>query len=224
MASYVLVALVGGVVGLGELLSRYRGSTGFVLRTYITYLYVGINVAASVAALILIRTFDWTFGVDGGSDAVRVTQVLVAGFGAMAFLRSALFVVRVGDADVPVGPGAFLTGLAETADAALTRRVDINEIAIRSEFAQLARRLSFVKAESTLPLYALALKRDVTPDDQARIAREVEQLRMAANLPDQSKVVVLGLAIMELVGPEVFALAIELAGNELDAEEASHDD
>jgi hypothetical protein len=215
VTDYLVVGLLGGTVGLGELVSRYRLHAGFVMRHYITYIYVGINIAASIGALVLIHTFDWTFGVESGGDAVRATQVLVASFGAMALLRSALFVVRIGDQDVAVGPGAFLTGLAETADAALAQRIDLNEIATRARFARLALHISWDRAKLTLPVYTLALIRNVAADAQSELADQVQKLDQS-NLDDHAKVATLGLTLINLVGPKVFAVAIDLAEAELE--------
>jgi len=223
MVDYLIVSLLGGVVGLGELVSRYRNYTGFVLLNYITYIYVGINVAASIGALTLIHAFDWTFGVDSGPEAVRTTQVLVASFGAMALLRSALFVVRIGDQDVQVGPAAFLTGLAETADNALARRIDMRNIATRAKFARLARDLSWDRARMTLPVYVMALMQNVTPEEQQAVAEQVNRLDVSS-LDEQGKVASLGLLLINVVGPEVFAIAIDLAQEDLERRpDVAHD-
>lgn len=106
---YVAVALLGGLVGAGELSSRYRDAPGRALYTRPVLFYILLNIAASVIALALTHTFGWTFGASGkpGDATVRWTQVLVAGIGAMALFRTSLFTVRAGDRDIAVGPGSF---------------------------------------------------------------------------------------------------------------------
>ena len=81
---FILVAALGGVVGAGELVSRYRDAPTGALRSGAAAFYIFLNVAASLAALALIHAFGWTFGVTSGGAALRWTQVGVAGTGAMA--------------------------------------------------------------------------------------------------------------------------------------------
>ena len=83
---YVAVALIGALVGFGELVARYRDAPGTALRNGAAALYVGINAAAALAALGLIHAFDWTFGAET-PDALQWTRVLVAGFGGHGDLR-----------------------------------------------------------------------------------------------------------------------------------------
>jgi len=82
------VALLGGLVGASELISRYKDDPFAALKTWPGASYISINSAASVVALGLIHGYGW-FG------ASRWTQILMAGVSAMAFFRRSLFVVRV---------------------------------------------------------------------------------------------------------------------------------
>ena len=83
------VGLLGGIVGAGELIPRYRDAPEDVLRTWPTALYVAINAGASVGALGLMHSNGWF-------DQSRWVRNLLAGIGAMAFFRTSHFVVRAG--------------------------------------------------------------------------------------------------------------------------------
>ena len=96
----------------------------------------------------MIQTFGWTFGVEGDGAELRWTQALVAGFGAMAFLRSAVFVVRAGDQDVGVGPSGFLQVVLNATDRAVDRR---RAGARAHEVARAMSGVSFEKAAEALP-------------------------------------------------------------------------
>jgi len=48
---YVAAALLGGLVGAGELSSRYRDAPGRALYTRPALFYILLNIAVSVAAL-----------------------------------------------------------------------------------------------------------------------------------------------------------------------------
>src|SRR5579859_4289744 len=119
---WAAVAVLGGVVGASELISRYKDNPGAAIKNWPAIFYVAINCAASVGALGLIHAYSW-FGQS------RWTQLLMAGISAMAFFRSSLFVVRAGDRDVGVGPSGFLQIFLGAAD----RAVDRNRAAARSD-------------------------------------------------------------------------------------------
>src|SRR5258707_15629441 len=107
---HLLVAtLIGALVGLIQLVGRYRDAPGAALVTWPAGLYLLINASASAVALGLIRLFGWTFGTDpsASSAAGSWAQVIVAGAGAVAVLRTAI-IVHADDRAVPVGLSSLL--------------------------------------------------------------------------------------------------------------------
>src|SRR5581483_6679602 len=87
--SWFGVGFFGMLVGTGELVSRYRDEPGEAVFSKSGAFYIGINVLAAIFALALMRAFDVTFGLDplAQTTALRWTEVLAAGFSAMAFFR-----------------------------------------------------------------------------------------------------------------------------------------
>ena len=81
---WVAVALIGGIVGTSELISRYKDDPWAAIRSWPARFYIAVNSAASVAAFGLIDAKGW-FG------PTRWTQILMAGVSAMAFFRTSLF-------------------------------------------------------------------------------------------------------------------------------------
>ena len=207
---YVAVALIGGLVGLGELVARYRDAPGSALRNAAAGLYVGINALAAIAALGLIRAFDWKFGADDG-DALRWTRVLVAGFGAMALFRSSLFIVRAGDQDVGVGPSGFLQVVLNAADRAVDRR---RAGARAGEVSRAMEGVSFDKASEALPSYCLALMQNASEEEKVALAHQVALLR-DARMEDRAKSLALGLALMNVVGRGVLEAAVVTLRDEI---------
>src|SRR5579859_4136781 len=112
---WAAVAVLGGVVGSSELISRYKDNAKETLGSWPAIFYIVINSVASVAALGLVRTNGWF-------TQSRWTQILMAGISAMAFFRTSLFVVRAGDRDVGVGPSGFLQIFLAAADRAVDRK------------------------------------------------------------------------------------------------------
>jgi hypothetical protein len=158
---WAAAAVLGGAVGLSELISRYKDHPGAAIRTWPAGVYIAINGVASAGALGLIQVNGW-FG------ASRWTQILMAGVSAMAFFRTSLFVVRAGDRDVGVGPSGFLQIFLGAAD----RAVDRQRAAARSDaVAKVMKGIDYDKAKGALPEYCLALMQNVPDEDQQALGR-----------------------------------------------------
>src|SRR4051794_7891112 len=95
--AYFIVALVGGVLGMCELLSRYRDEPWRAVVSWTALLYILINAGASLLALFLVNVWKPTFGLNPTIDGAKlqIIWILVAGLGAMAFFRSSIFTFRV---------------------------------------------------------------------------------------------------------------------------------
>src|SRR5690348_14702300 len=100
LVSYLIASTLGALVGVAELITRYRDRPASLVRVPSTWAYVLINASAGGTALYLLHTFGWDFGATRNAGARHVMQVLVASFGSMALFRSAFFTVRVHDQDV----------------------------------------------------------------------------------------------------------------------------
>ena len=212
---YVVAAMLGGLVGAGELSSRYRDAPGRALYTRPALFYILLNIAASVGALALSHAFGWSFGASGKGDAtVRWTRVLVAGIGAMALFRTSLFTVRAGDRDVAVGPGSFLQILRDGADRAVDR---VRAQSRGDVVAELMKGISYRKAFEGLPPYCLALMQNVPDEEQTRLTRSLDVLDKDDTIDESIKVRILGLHLMNVVGSNVLAAAVQSLRDEMQA-------
>lgn len=204
----LVACLIGAVVGGAELLSRYRDEPLRTLWSWPALVYVLVNALASAGALLAIRTFGWTFGVTPeavGPAVVRAWEVLVAGFGAMGLFRSSLFTVRAGDQDVAVGPHRVLQIILGVLDQAIDRERGGE----RSRAAlQLMEGISFPKAQRALPTYCLKLLQNVSAEEQQGLADAAADIGGLA-LEDRVKALLLGLAIMNVVGEGVLKAGVE---------------
>ena len=180
----VIVAILAGVVGLAELVGRYRSNPTYALRKSVAaWLYVAINALAGVGALLLIRAMDWDFGQ---TSHVDIWQVLVAGFGAIAFFRSSLFVARVGGSNVGVGPSLVLGALLDACD----RQVDRESAKKLADVLQLEPLLVGLDPKTltfALPVLSLALMQNFSPTDQTQLGAELLIVRNDTTLSEQAK-------------------------------------
>lgn len=206
------VAMIGLLVGTTELLSRYRDSPWKALLNFPAGIYVSVNVGASVLALLLIEIFGWTFTDSATSEKELWVRVLVAGVGAMSFFRSSLFTFRVGDKDVPLGPGLIFQVLLDITDRAVDRaRARPRSLAV----AKIMSGVSFQKAQLALPTYCFALMQNVTAEEQSTFGKLVTQLSGSTNMTDTVKSLALGLALLNVVGDAVLTAAVASLDSEI---------
>jgi hypothetical protein len=205
-----IVGALGFIVGAGELFVRYRDEPLRVLfsRPVLFYaiIYAVINALAALAALALIHVFGLTFGIDPQKSAteLRVTRVLVATLGAMLFLRSSLFTVRIGDQDVAIGPSVFL----QTVLNAVDRAVDRDRAKLLAEsVSRMMKGVSYRQAFMLLPPLVVAQLQDVSPEVQERLAERLLQVDMSPG-DDRTKLFEFGLIAANYVGVAALETAV----------------
>lgn len=208
LQDYIIVALLGALVGIGELVSRYRDAPARAIVTGPAFLYTGLNAVAATVALALLDAFGVTFGQSAQAASmanVHWTTVLAAGFGAMAVLRSSVFTTRIDNQDVPIGPSSFLQIVLTAADRAVDR-VRARARALR--VSAIMGDVSYIHASAALPTLCFALMQNLPKDDQEAFGRQLDALTIA-NMNDTVKTLSLGLALMNLVGEGVLAAAVD---------------
>jgi hypothetical protein len=192
--------LLGVSVGIGELISRYRDEPYRAIISLPAIVYLIVNGAASAGALVLINAFGITFGFDPQDPQtlpeLRVTRVLVAGFGAMAFFRSSFFVVRVESQDVQVGPQSFLNAILKATDTAVDRG---RALARADEVKRAMKDVDWEKAKSSLPAFCKALRQNLSDTDKNAIDREMQSIQ-GSDSEKEVKVFNMGLLLMDYMG------------------------
>jgi hypothetical protein len=199
--------LLGGSVGTAELLSRYRDAPTYVLLSPPGLGYVTINAGASLGAMGIILAFGWGFGAND-ENAVQATQILIAGFGAMALFRSSLLTVKAGNDDVGIGPSSVLSIMMTASDRSADRlRAADRACRVQDVMAD----VSYEKAAHALPTVAIALMQNLGASDIAALNTDLEALK-TEKLPDQTKSLLLGLKITDIVSTGVLSAAKESLG------------
>lgn len=210
----LVAAILGGLISSAEIISRYKDEPDNALRTWPSLFYMLLNATASTIALAAIRLFGWTFGIDNPL-AVGWVQVAVAGIGAMAVLRASLFSVTIDDEVVPIGFGRFLDVLLASVDRAVDRkRAEERGKAVM----EIMKNVSFQKAYQSLPSYCLALLQNLPQAEQDQLGKKIALLFNSTGISPQVKSLLLGLALMNLVGESVLKSAVENLGKELEAD------
>lgn len=212
LMAYVLVGLIGGSVGFCELLARYRDEPKKATRNVAAFLYVAVNVVAALLALLLIDVFRPNL-VENTAPSVQgeAAKILLAGLGAMAFFRTSLFNLKVADREIPVGPGLILQVLLDVTDRAVDRgRATPRALAV----SKCMEGVDFEKAKLSLPAYCFALMQNVSDSEQSAVGQQITALDATAISPN-IKSQLLGLLMLNIVGEDVLAAAIEALGEDI---------
>lgn len=206
---WLTVAGLGALIGITDIISRYRDEPDNALGTLPSAFYLFVNALASALTLASVRAFGWNFGLQGQQAAW--TQVLVAGFGAMAILRTSLWNIQVGDQTVPIGLKSFLDTILGTVDRAVDRKRAQQRA---TSVSTIMKDVDFDKSAQALPSYCFGLLQNLAPDEQDKFARKVALLT-AAPMNNRVKALLLGLSLMNLVGEKVLETAVANLGADI---------
>jgi len=136
----------------------------------------------------------------------------------MAFFRTSLFLVRVGDRDVGVGPSGFLQIFLSAADRSVDRlRAQSRSEAVGKIMGPAVGTVGPVdygKAFKALPPYCLALMQNLPAEDQQELARALGQLDQGTADPSV-RVLLLGLELINVVGIDVLTEAVKALGDQI---------
>lgn len=199
---YLLVVLLGVLVGAGELTSRYRDAPWTSVTNVAAGAYLATNAFAAAFALMFIRSMPLTFGMET-ARAIRATQVMVAGFGAMALFRTSLFFMRIGGRDVGIGPSTFLQVILSATDRDVDRRRAVDRAAAVTKALE---GMEFDQIREALPRYCLTLMQNVSMEEEAEIERAVAEIA-GSGMDSSLKANALGLSLMNVVGRNVLVAA-----------------
>ncbi len=201
---YTVVFLIGGLLGLTEILGRYTDSPMAAIKSPGALIYVLVNAFGSVAALYLLTEL----APDAVSNAV--SQVLLAGLGAMAFLRSSVFKAKVGTEEVSIGPAIILDTLLKFADA----QVDRGRAEDRaSGIAEVIQSVPLSQAAVDLPRLCFALMQNLQVDVRQRVLDDITLVVTDTKRSEQVKVMEVGLVLWSRVGIGTLTGAVTLLRN-----------
>jgi len=203
--------IVGGLVGLSELISRYQDEPKRIFKSIPALLYIILNGVASLISYSLIDKYGVTYFKTAPDET---SGLMLAGFSSMLFLRSSLFIVKINNQDIPIGPAAMLGIIMGSADRAFDReRAEDRAKTIE----KIMKPVDFEKAKFDLPMVCLGLMQNLSTEEQNKLAQDVNSLSspIADNKSKKAKSIMLGLTIIKYTGPKVLEEAIRVLGDEI---------
>lgn len=189
----------GALVGLSEILSRYRDEPMLATATTAGMSYLTFNGTISVLAFAVLRKYPDKI-LPGLNNDLFLSSV-AAGFGAMIIFRSKLFTFKSSDGnEYPIGPAIVLDTILKMIDSKIDRRraTDrqtrvFNAMIGIQDFPKIADYI-----EASLPSF-----QNLSEDDRKQINVTITQYR-ASKLPDTLKSLGLGFAFLTIAGEDNF--------------------
>jgi hypothetical protein len=199
--SWALVAVVcGSIVGISEIISRYRDEPMRATLNRYGLAYVAANgVVAGLAYGLLVR-YPTQILPSVADDSLF--SALAAGFGAMVLLRSKLFIFRSEDGkEYPIGPSIVIETLLRVFD----RKIDRLRASERQRrvFEQMKEIADFEAAAGYLEASLLSFQ-NLSEEEKREIAAVIEQYRQATRWAAPLRTMAVGFAFLTIAGEENF--------------------
>jgi len=201
----------GSLTGVTEVGSRYRDEPFKTVVSPYGLIYVVVNGAISLLALLLVLHYKDLFPFVGdGSDKLKAA--IVAGFGATLLMRSKIAVVKSADnKDIAVGPDIVVSMLLKIVDTNIDRLRSVRRQRILRDNFEMLRALGTFKDSFTYLFNSLlafqnlddTLKKQVSDTYVSYLALKPE------DVPDDIKRLALGFIFLTLVGESNFSSILE---------------
>ncbi len=196
----VLSFAFGGLAGLSEIISRYRDEPFRATGNRYGVGYLLLNGLISAAAYGLLLRYPTQ--ILPRVAAEPLLAAFVAGFGAMAVLRSKLFIFRAEDGkDYPIGPSIVL----ETFLRMLDRKIDRLRASKRQQrvFLQMRDITNFNAVANYLEASLLSFQ-NLSQEEKQAITEVIDQYRKQTAWPDALRTMAVGFAFLTIAGEENF--------------------
>jgi hypothetical protein len=191
----LLAALIGGAIGLAELVARYRDKPVAALLSPGGLLFVFVNASASIVALIAVTASGWTFGLPPTTPpaSLMIVRVIAAGIGSAAILRMSFAPAQSRSGGN--GPVAVLNGILRIADGELERKRALSRLSHNDLSG-----LSFERDHAALAELCCHLMREFDLAEAQRLGGLAAELSGRDDLTDADKLDCWGLELTRLVG------------------------
>jgi hypothetical protein len=197
---------LASLVGVGELIGRYRDAPLAAARTLPGVTYVLLNAVTTAIVYQLIHNSAAVANDQTKNRAI--IEVMTAAFGTVAFLRSSFFTVRLDGKDVGLGPALLWQTLLDATDRAVDRaRASPRSKAVREIMVG----IDFVRAAAALPEFCFHLMQNVSTEERKAHATLVADL-LKSQMDPLAKTYNLGLSLMNIVGETVLREAVKALG------------
>jgi len=189
----------GALVGLSELLSRYRDEPVLASTTAAGLVYLLLNGLISLAAFAVLCKYRGAIFPNLSNDLFLTS--MVAGFGGMTIFRSKLFTFRSSEGkDYAIGPALVLETVLSTIDQKIDRRRATER---QAKIFDEMRNLTDFDHTAQYIEASLNSFQNLTEDEKKKIISVIGEYRRST-FPEGLKIMALGFAFLNIAGEENF--------------------
>jgi hypothetical protein len=204
---YLIVYLLGAALGFSEVLFRFRDEPWLASPLPPATVYIVLNGFFSMAAYWLIVFLAINFGAsEMESNLKTVLQVMTAGLGAMAFLRSGFFIAKFGnsDKDILVGPGFAAQRILDALVDSIRRYRAVARATIASNIAA---KVSLNTLVNDVPLF---MKQTMQMDEETSNSMKdfISAVSADANVTEHAKKRSIALLLVNVGGEQALLAAV----------------
>ncbi|MEA2163841.1 MAG: hypothetical protein QOK37_1968 [Thermoanaerobaculia bacterium] len=193
-----LAMLIGGITGFTEIILRYRDEPFEATSHGPGLLYLGSSAVFSVCAYLILISYPKAIFPVFADD--RYLGAIACGFGAMAILRSKLFVFKADDGkEYPIGPDIVVTGILRIID----RGIDRHRAARRQRLVfELSSKISDFAIAADFLQASLASFQNLSEPEKDFYFKRTSELKAlpVAETPTAFKAMALGFMFLDIVG------------------------
>ncbi len=207
---YVVAALLGALVGVVEVLQRYRAEPFRALSNLWGLGYTAFNGGvALIAFFVLTRASQLT---DDTADLDLLSSSAAAGFGSAAVLRAKLMNIKLGDGkELALGPELIVQTFLSVIDRELDRyRARERYTIVRELFAG----IDFELAKARLPLQVFGAMQTVSEEENEKLMARIAEVDGLKTIDSQDKAYQLGFYLLDLVGEEFLTDVLKRYGDD----------
>lgn len=195
---------LGSFYGFTELLSRYQRFNN-IWAIMAGRAYILFNGAVSLVAFGFMEYGKLKIAL-GSYQSGEFTKVLLAGTAAMLVLRSSVANLKLNGKDVQIG----LAPILQVFLNAVNREYDRNDaLLVLNKVTSIMQGVDFDHAERNLPFLSEYLMKSLSDEETERIGKKVSAISVNSDANNQSKVIALGLSLVEYTGYELLGKVVD---------------
>lgn len=240
LLTWFFAGVAGAVLGLAELLSRYRDAPRQLWKIKAFYLYLAINAALAMISLVVLQTIGsgllptvveiakslaekagetdpstYSAYMDTANRYLAVYQVLAAGFGGAAFFRASLIKSKIGGVEIGLGPSFVIDIMLMVTD----REIDRARARERSDkVPKLMRKVPSSFAASALTDYCTGLLQNLSAAEREELKLKITATMQDVEQDSPMKSIQIGLFLVKYLGIPTLEKAVDSLDDEIKAE------
>lgn len=195
--------LIGSLVGMSELLSRYSDPY-VIFDKKSAWFYMFLNGIISILGYWIIKYIKGNLAI----SSIEIYNIIMAGFGSMLIIRSSIASLIVQGKKVEIGFASILQVFLDTTEKLFNRN---RAKEILDDMYEIMKGVEFNKAKINLPSICITTFQTISSEDSAKLGEQVENLNKASSGKfNNISSIELGMLLEKYFGKDFLKSAVEI--------------